>query len=298
MRVVEPIQITNAMLLSSNVPETDYAAWAGGTAYSIGQRVILTSTHRIYECVTANTGQNPATDTTATYWLDIGATNRWKAFDRLISDPVSKAGSITYVLKPDMLADAVAFFGLDAASVRVKVTDPLEGVIYDATRQIVDKSVVFDGWSYAFEPITYDTQEIFSGVPIYSGATVEITISSNGTTLVGEIVVGRDQYLGRTLVDTAIGFEDFSRKDRDDFGNAVIVPRAYAQTTSFRFSFPTDDARRLRGILARVRAVPAVYYAGSDTSKFGTTIYGFFRDFSIPLTANVSFGNLEVEGLT
>lgn len=296
MRVVEPIVITEAMLTSSNVLEADAAAWSVGTAYSIGALVIRS--HAVYEAVQAHTGQDPLLDPGGTYWLRLGATNRWKAFDRLISGPVIQAGAITYTLQIGRLADAVAFFGLNASSVRVKVTDPVDGVIFDETREIVDNAAVFDGWSYCFEPVIYDTQEIVTGAPIYSGVTLDITVSSGGTTQVGQIVVGRDQILGEALVDTSIGIEDFSRKDRDEFGNAIIVERAYAQTATFRFGFPTEDARRIRGILARLRAIPAVYYAGPGSSQFGTTVYGFFRDFSIPLTTNRSFGSLEVEGLT
>lgn len=296
MRLIEPIQITEAMLLASNVPEVDAPAWAPGTPYAPGN--IVMRAHAVYEAVIASTGQDPAADAAGTYWLRLGATNRWKSFDRLISDQVSRAGTITYSIRPDLLADAVAFFGLNASSIRVRATDPVDGVIYDQTRAIIDNTSVFDGWSYCFEPITFESQEIFTGVPVYTGVTLDITLSSGGTTRVGQIVVGRDQYLGETLVDTSIGIEDFSIKDRDDFGNAIIVERAYAQTANFRFSFPSSDARRLRGILARLRATPAVYYAGDGTSQFGTTIYGFFRDFSVPITTNVSFANLEVEGLT
>ena len=209
-----------------------------------------------------------------------------------------KSGDITYRLKPDVLADGLAFFGLVAASVRVKCTDPSEGVIYDETRALIDTTPVHDGWSYCFEPITYDPIEIFSGVPIYTGVTLDLTISSAGPTEVGEIVIGRDQYLGETLIDTSIGIEDFSVKERDPWGHMGLVERAFADTANFRFAFPTTDARRLRSILARVRATPAVYYAGPDTSQFGTTVYGFFREFSVPLTTTRSFGNLEVEGLT
>lgn len=296
MRLVEPITITEAMLLASNIAETDAPAWAVGTAYTTGQQVIRS--HAIYEAVTASTGQDPLLDTTNTYWFKVSATNRWKPFDRIIGDAATLAGSITYSLQPNIRANAVAFFGLDASSVRVKVTDPVEGVIYDQTREIIDTTSVFDGWSYCFEPVSYDSQEIFTGVPIYTGATVDITVTSAGTTKVGEIIVGIDLYLGRTLVDTSIGIEDFSKKERDEFGYTTIVERAYAQTATFRFAFGTEDAGRIRSALARVRAVPAVYYAGDDTSKFGTTILGFFRDFSVPLTTNVSFGSLEVEGLT
>lgn len=296
MRVLEPIAITPAMLTASNVPETDAPAWNVGTAYTVGQRVIRE--RAVYEAVTAHTGQDPLTDTASAFWLRIGAINRWKAFDGLISDPVTRTSDITYTLVPNVLADSVAFFGLDAASVRVRVTDPVDGVVYDETRQIVDNTRVFDGWTYCFEPIRYDSQEIFTGVPIYTGASVDVTVAGTGTRLLGQIVLGVAHKIGDTLADTEIGFIDFSRKDRDDFGNAIIVPRAFAQTATFQFSFPTDDARRVRGILARIRATPAVYFAGDNTSQFGTTIYGFFRDFSVPLTTNISFASLEVEGLT
>lgn len=296
MRIIEPIAITEAMLLASNVAETDAPAWDAGAGYDVADQVIRG--HAVYQAVAASTGQDPLTDATSTYWVRLGATNRWRAFDKLISDPVAQAGTITYSLRPDMLSDAIAFFGLSAASIRVAVTDPVDGIIYDQTRSLIDGGAVFDWWSYFFEPITYADQEIVTGIPIYTGAQVDITLTSGGLTEVGQIVLGRAQVLGETLVDTEIGIEDFSVKERDTFGNFTIVERAYSDTTRFRFSFPTGDARRIRSILARVRATPAVYYAGDETSQFGTTVYGFFQDFSIPLTTSVSFGSLEVEGLT
>ena len=43
--------------------------------------------------------------------------------------------------------------------------------------------------------------------------------------------------------------------------------------------------------------MPAVYDAGDGTDMLGTTILGFYKDFSIPLTTTRSFGVLEVESL-
>ena len=75
MKLIRPTTLTDAMLSSSTAPENDYAAWGSGTAYAVGARVILTSTHRRYEALAASTGVNPASDPTK--WLDIGPTNRW-----------------------------------------------------------------------------------------------------------------------------------------------------------------------------------------------------------------------------
>ena len=46
MKLIRPTTLTDAMLTSSTAPENDYAVWASGTAYAVGSRVILTSTHR------------------------------------------------------------------------------------------------------------------------------------------------------------------------------------------------------------------------------------------------------------
>ena len=38
MKVLAPIAVTDSMLTSSTVAETDHAEWAVGTAYTAGQR--------------------------------------------------------------------------------------------------------------------------------------------------------------------------------------------------------------------------------------------------------------------
>ena len=59
MKIIAPFELTGAMLTSSTVPETDYAEWAAGTAYSVGQKVIRLTTHRAYEALTSSTGKVP-----------------------------------------------------------------------------------------------------------------------------------------------------------------------------------------------------------------------------------------------
>ncbi len=296
MKVIEPMNITDAVLAASNIPENDHPVWDGMATYAADDLVILTTTHRVYQAVAASTGQDPATDD-GTYWLDVGATNRWKAFDHIIADLASRTGSITFTLAPTEIVDGMAFFGLDAASVRVVVKDASAATVYDRTEQVVDRTEQVDWWSWFFDPIEFDTEAMFTGLPGYAGNTIEITVSSAGTARVGEIVTGRIQTLGETLVDTTVGFIDYSLKERDAFGYPIIVPRGTADRSEFRFSFPTEDARRVKRICVRLRATPAVYYADDNTTGFGTTVYGFNKGLEVPLTTNRSFAMLEVEGL-
>ena len=58
LKVIPPVLITDSILTSSNVAETDYAVWSSGTTYSTGQRVIVTTgVHKIYESL-QNTNLN------------------------------------------------------------------------------------------------------------------------------------------------------------------------------------------------------------------------------------------------
>ena len=55
LRILNPLTVTDSILTSSSLAETDYAAWNAATAYNAGDRVIRTSVHRIYERVIAGT---------------------------------------------------------------------------------------------------------------------------------------------------------------------------------------------------------------------------------------------------
>jgi hypothetical protein len=300
MDIIRPVVVTDAVLDSSNVPENDYAEWDVATAYTVGNRVILLSTHRIYEAVGSSTGVNPATDD-GTNWLNIGATNRWKAFDQKISDPVTQLDSISYTLTDaNSTPTGVALFGLKGVTATVTVTDDTEGEVYSQTNSLLDSDEIFDWFSYFFEEITYVSTTLFTGIPPYRGATVSVTVTEDTgeTAQLGQLVFGYLTELGVTTYGTAISIQDFSRKETDAFGNFIVVERAFANLVDFDVRLPTQTAGRVRRILAEYRATPIVY-VGNENSSFGTIVYGFYRNFDITLdTPSLSFAAIEVEGLS
>jgi hypothetical protein len=300
MDIIRPVVVTDAVLDSSNVPENDYAEWDVATAYTVGNRVILLSTHRIYEAVGSSTGVNPATDD-GTNWLNIGATNRWKAFDQKISDPVTQLDSISYTLTDaNSTPTGVALFGLKGVTATVTATDSVEGVVYNQTNSLLDSDEIFDWFSYFFEEITYVSTTLFTGIPPYRGATVSVTVTEDTgeTAQLGQLVFGYLTELGVTTYGTAISIQDFSRKETDAFGNFIVVERAFANLVDFDVRLPTQTAGRVRRILAEYRATPIVY-VGNENSSFGTIVYGFYRNFDITLdTPSLSFAAIEVEGLS
>jgi len=306
MRVLIPFTITDSNLLSTSIAEDDFPEWNSGTSYVVGDKVISTTTHRIYEALQDSTGVDPTTDTAdPPFWLDIGATNRFKAFDQKISDPVTVAdgvNTIEYELGAfGIPSNSVTLFGLDARTASLVVTDSVDGEVYNEEISLIDNALVNDWFTYFFEPARVRSEAIFESIPPYANATYDITVSDTTANEpeLGQIVLGQEYTLGETNYGTQVSIEDFSRKERDAFGNAILVERPFAKLIDFDFTISTQETRRTAILLEQVRATPAVYYAGSNTEQFGTTVYGFYRDFSInldgPAISNVT---LEVEGLT
>jgi len=300
MKLIKPITVTDTQFVTSNVPEDDHPVWLVGTTYAALDRVIVAgTTHKIYESVaSSNTGNDPTTDN-GTNWTEISATNRWRAFDLVLGDTVTNSATIAYGLLADTPIDGIAFFGLAAGTVQVVVRDLGASIIYDVTKDLIDSMVVVDWLTFYFGGIDFDSEALFTGVPGFTGNTIEITIASpSGTISVSQIVLGQVKVLGETLTGTEIGIEDFSTKTRDSFGNATIVERAFIDNVDFRFVLNTRDARDVKRILTSVRAQPAVYFVNETDVSMGTTVFGYFRDFSIPLNAGgKSTANLEIEGL-
>lgn len=306
MRLLIPFTVQDANLISTSIAEDDYAVWNIATAYTTGDRVISTVTHRIYEALQNITGVDPTTDTAdPPFWLNIGATNRWKAFDKKISDPVTVAdgvNTITYELGAfGIPSNSVTLFGLKGREVGLVVTDATDGEVYNQEISLIDNALVNDWFTYFFEPARVKSEAIFEGIPPYANATYDITLTDDTVNEpeLGQIVLGQEYTMGTTSYGTSVSIEDFSRKERDAFGNAILVERPFAKLVDFDFVINTNEVRRTSILLETVRATPAVYYAGPNTEQFGTTIYGFFRSFSInldgPAITNVT---LEVEGLT
>lgn len=300
MKIIAPMAVTNTEFTASNQTEADHAEWDISTTYAAEAKIIVIgTTHKIYESAQgSNIGNDPVTDD-GTWWLETSATNRWKAFDLKIADPVNGTTSITYSITPSELVTGLAFFGLEAATVQVEIYDTDTALIYDVTKDLIDDTDVVDWFSFFFGGVVYDSEALFIDIPAYSGFQIDITVAvSSGAVAVGQIVPGRAHVLGVSLDGTTIGIEDFSTKSRDAFGNATIVERAFIDETEFQFSLPTANARWVKRRLSAVRATPAVYFSDEDTVRHGTTVYGFFQDFSIPLSSGgTSFATLEIEGL-
>lgn len=298
MRIIRPVTVTDSMLTACNVPEDDYPIYNIETTYTVGQTVIYS--HEIYECLIENTGALPDDNDggTAPKWLNLGYTNRWKMFDEKVGSQTTRAEVITLSIVPGII-DSIAFLDLEAASIDITMTDPIEGLVYSETVDLVSKSTIVNGYSYFFEPIITTDSVVLLGIPPYANATISISINyATGTAKVGTIAFGMQRELGETQYNPTVSITDYSKKEVDTFGNFSVLQRSYSKRLECELFIDNSTIDELHRILAQYRATPLIW-VGTDVNYSSMIVYGFYRSFSIAVPyPTKSTCTLEIEGLS
>lgn len=298
LTIVPPTALTDAMLLSSNVPEDDYPVWAAGT-YAKGARVIVLSKHMIYESTADGNTTNPLTPSAEPKWIEVGSTNRWRAFDKSINSQTKQENLITYKIKPGKGTSFIGFLNLyGATSVNVKMTDPVRGEVYNETVTMSNRLAQTSWWTWFFGERSVQTQALFNDLPPYPNAEMEITINGSAELAVGVIIFGRQvSFTMGVQLGARLGIQDFSRRERNAFGDVVIVERAYSKLASFSAMLLAAEVDAFYDFCASVRSIPCLWI-GSDRYE-STTIYGFYKSFNIIVAYyDYSECDIELESLT
>lgn len=300
MKIIRPITITDTVLTSSNAPETDYTAWNSATAYTVGQRCILVSTHKVYECLITNTNFSPDVNLTGLTpkWLQIGATNRWLMFDASWGTQTSITTPLTVVLTPGTIINSLALLNLAATSVVVSMV--VSGsTVYSTTIDLSGGAAVQDWYSYFFDPISYKTDLVLTDLPPYSSCVITITINNTGSSAkCGNCVLGSFYDLGGTQYNATAGIVDYSAKSTDPFGNNTVIKRAYSKRMTAKLQINKLIVDDVVTTLAAYRSTPIVWI-GADNLYTSLIVYGFYKDFDVDIAyPTVSYCSLTIEGLT
>lgn len=391
MKIVQPVTITDSVLVSSNIVENDYTTWSSSTVYKAGDRVRVVSTdvHKVYEsatgssstvtmtiaspCVVSWVGHGLAVDTpivftttgalptglvagtvyyalaptantfnvaatiggtainttgtqsgvhTATasknynkdpstnpldsngnpIWLDAGSTNRWKMFDQSVQSQSSRASSIEVDLLMASYIDTVAILNVSASTVQVKVTHPVDGVIYDKTVTLTSYLGVVDWYTYFYEDINVPSDVLFTGIPRRPGCTVEVNVNkTTGDAMVGTCILGVAKDISSEQLGVEAGarvsIDDYSVKERDDFGNYMILERSFNKRADVTVVVDSNKVDYVVNLLSKLRATP-ILYVGS-TKYTSLLLYGFYKNFEVDIAYDtISYCTLQLEGLT
>ena len=299
--VVKPLEITPVMLLDTNVPETDYAAWSSGTTYALDDRVILTSTHKVYQSLQAgNTNKNPVTQ--PLWWIEVSPTNRWKIFDNSLNASTAKATNIYYEIEPGQAINALAALNIfNATEVNVTIYSPITGspgIVYTETIEFGALPPAPDWWSFFYGVRAEQTQFILTDIPAYADCIVAVEFIGGADLSIGSMLMGQQRSFGLGIKYGArVGIQDYSRKETNEFGDTVLVQRAFAKRANFDMLVDKADVDALQNFLSSVRATVCLWVGSTEHES--TTVYGFYKNFDILINyPEHADCELQIEGLT
>lgn len=295
LRIVQPLPVTDSVLLATDVPESAYPAWSAGTTYAAGARVHLVSTHKVYESAAAgNLGNDPAT---TLMWTEVGPTNRWALFDKSNSTQTANATSFYYRLQPTAAFNSVALLGLTGVqTLRVRVTHGTLGSLYDRTLDLTSLPAQAGWWEWFYGARKGPSLAILMDVPGVIGAELRVDVTGTTALAAGVLLFGQAKDIGILVQQGArLGIQDYSRKEVDDFGNTVLVQRAFAKRASFDLPILADLVDEAIDYLASIRATPCLFVGPRYESA---VIFGFYKEFDVNIAySTVSECSLQVEGL-
>lgn len=293
MRVTIPVPITPANLRESNVPDQNLPAWKAATAYVVGAQVL--ADRRVWEAVQDSKGLPPAAN--PSYWIDLGASNRWAMFDGKVGNQSKRATPIVVKLAPGIVSD-VAVLNADAERVELTLRDRGE-VVWSDARDMRTGEQISDWFDYFFAEFRLRTDVIFTDVPPYATGELTLTVSKAvNDVAVGEVIAGRAIAFGATQISPRLGITDYSRKEVDAWGDHFIVERAFSRRMSVSVLVANHLVDEIYRVLGKYRATPLIWSA-NDPRFSSLIVYGFYKSFDIVVAHYThSFCSLEIEGLT
>lgn len=296
LRVIKSLAVTDTNLTASSVPEVDHATWDVATTYALAARVILA--HKIFESVQAsNVGKAPATE--GNWWSEVSPTNKWKLFDLSSTTQTVIDAADYYEITPGQAINAVALVNISGVlTVRVRLTDPSFGMVYDQTADLTAVPSESSWYAWFFDPRTEQTQFLVADLPSYPNAVLRIDLTSSGTAYVGGLVFGTQRTIGMGVQKGArLSLQDYSRKERNDWGDTVLVQRAYNKRLSVTMWVRNAELDNTYALLTDVRATPCLWICAD---VFGSlSVFGFYANFDISIAyADFSECSIELEGLT
>lgn len=298
-----------SIFLPSPIPDS-YLPWNAGTTYIarpprfLGDWPLGRATRGgiDFEAIVTHSNVDPFVNSPVR-WVEIGPSGTFKAFDQKVG--IKHPGGLyaqVAPIDPDKAITACAVFGLEATQVRLKITDPTAGTVYNQTRNLINTTAILDYVDYFFAPATLRDSCLFLDLPPYLNAKYEITATTNNELspgLGGEIVLGYNYVIGDAKAGSSIDLIDYSTIETDTFGVTSRVKRQSVQTATYEYSMPAGTENAVQRILQNCLAVPCVFHTGEDSADRGTLIYGILDGTPINLgSRGASMATIEVKGLT
>jgi len=298
MYILNPITLTPAMFTANNVPVNDYAVWNAATNYTIGTKVIRTTTNKIYRNLIAGINATlPEND--ATRWADDGYVNAYKMIDDLSASQTDYL-SINQTVNVGASVGALAFINMSGTELTITATNNGAETIYSKTISL-DDSAVTSVYDWFFEPFVQKKDHFEIDFPeAYSNPIINYTITdvSGNNSKIGRFMVAKQYQIGYTQYGSTVGIKDYSVKSYDANNIAYLNKKDNVKIMTFKLILDQGETNRVVRLLRQLLSVPSVFIGAVDDGYEYTIAHGFYQSFRIPLqTPSYNYCELDIEEL-
>lgn len=283
------------VLDNDTVEITDNINFDSLGGYREGDEVISLSTHRRYRATT-NTLDTPEAGSLKTppTWTDIAPTNKYSAFSTYIHNRTESQSDIFFEFQ-GINSDSIALFGM----VNTEMLE-LKGYNSSGDEVYTNDLVLLDTDSIdVFGEVRLLDSVVITGI---SSNVVRLSVKlikgdEQSTVAVGRIVVGKALDLGVSQYGASLSIEDFSRRERDEFGNFTISQRSTAKNINFDVKIDKQKVNAVFRLLSELTTIPCVWLG--DDNDAALQVYGFYSDYTHNIDyPSITSATISVEGLT
>lgn len=313
-KVLFPVSITGAMLVSCSVPEPDTTrlmgdgttgevAWVSGTTYSKNARVYRATTHRVYRD-SAGGGGTTAPEYDKTRWIDEGPTNRWAWADGKSTTRTTWAtagGPLVIKVAPGAVP-AIAASGLvGVREMRVQVEAvSLGGLVHDEVYSLADARPGSPWWSWFFLKPTYGDRIYVQGLPLAADAQITVSFSGSGASVgVASLMFGPIMSLASAEYGVDATPRSYAYSYTDDWGNSIDKPGATVKDLRVTCVMPTEQANAFTRSIEQLMGRAAYHIPHPDPKYRWLQTSGVIKPGGIKAD-NPAYvrGSFDVEGRT
>ncbi|MDI1231329.1 MAG: hypothetical protein PSU93_09290 [Methylobacter sp.] len=263
-----------------------YQVYSSGATYAVGERVIDTVNHRVFESTGAGNLGNALTNTV--YWFKVGATNRWAMFDLKTRQRTISPIPITVVLSAGVRCDSFGLGHIRANAVDIAVSST--GTEVYSLAADLNTREVSDAYDYCFKPFATKPAIVRFDMPPYTNAEISITVTaSEGNAEVGACSIGAHAYLGDVEYNADDDAKNYSTVERNFDGTVgEMIPRFSIPSGAMTLWVDKSAVNSIRNLRADLNAV-ALFWSGIDDDSDGyfdaLLKIGFYTQFKFNLDA-------------
>ena len=216
--------------------------------------------------------------TDKTYWLPVGATNRWKMFDTYNNTQTENPESIVIEVDPKAIAQGVYIGNAEGVEIVISSTDPTAGVVYAQTTSLQISNSGSSFYRWLFGRRRRKTYFLTLDLPLFYNTRVKIEIKNpGGIAKCGMCNIGPIEDVGFSQYGLGTDIKDYSTTRFNFDGTSETTERGFSKRMTLDVVLDNDMIDYVQEKLAAARQRSLVYIGAPE---FGSTVLcGKFSSF-------------------